>query len=94
MKKIYILSYADSLGTRTEVKECINNIDIIETWRYDMPNSFYLISEHNSKDIGKAIREKINKGRFLISEIGENYYGWLPDESWHLIKYKSHKSSD
>lgn len=88
-----MLIYSDSLGTREEVKECLNDIPEVWTWRYDMPNSFYVISNYESDQIANAIHKKMGKGRFLVTEITSNKSGWLPPESWHLINKKEHKNN-
>jgi len=92
MRKAYLLVYANSLGTRNEVKDCVDNLPEILTWRYDMPNCFYLISEYDAQDISNAIRSYLgNKGRFLISEVTDNKQGWLPSKTWYLLNNKKHK---
>lgn len=92
MKKAYLLVYSPTLGSREQIKECINSLQEIITWRYDMPNSFYLISGHEAKDLSDAVRSYFNnKGRFLITEISDNRQGWLPEKTWHLIRNKEAK---
>ena len=44
MKIAYLLIYNDEVGTREEIKDILNRMQMIETWRYDMPNMFYIIS--------------------------------------------------
>ena len=90
MRKAYLLVYSDSLGTREQVKNCINEIGLIIHWRYDMPNSFYLISENTAQQISDKIIGKMGWGkRFLITEITSNKQGILPRETWDLINKKS-----
>lgn len=92
MKKAYLFAYANSLGDRDTVKNVLNNLRVVEKWRYDMPNSFYLVSEYSAKQIAQEIRGLVNdKGRFIVSEISENSYGWLTDGSWHLIQNHEYK---
>lgn len=55
MRKAYLLVYADS-GTRGQVKTCVDSLPEIETWRYDMPHCFYLISEYDADDIASHKR--------------------------------------
>lgn len=89
MKKAYLLIYSDSLGTREEVKDCLNSIGHIIHWRHDMPNSFYLISESTAQVLSESIVRKLGKKRFLITEISTNKQGMLPRETWDLINKKS-----
>lgn len=92
MRKAYLLVYADSLGTRDQVKTCVDSLPEIATWRYDMPHCFYLISEYDADDIAGAIREYFgNKGRFIVAEVTDNKQGWLPSKTWHLLNNKYHK---
>ena len=89
MNKALLLVYANNLGTREEVKGVIDDMPEIKIWRFDMPNSFYLISPETPSALSKKLREKLPNGRFLISEISENVQGFLPKQSWHLIQNKS-----
>ncbi len=91
MKKAYLLVYNDSVGTREEIRNYIDEIDEVHTWRYDLPNMFYLISTYSAEEISIKIREKATKGRFIISEVTENSYGWLRTDAWYLIQNKEHK---
>lgn len=94
MRKAYILVYSDNLGSRAQVKECIDNISEVITWRYDMPNSFYLISENSADEIARAIHEYTGKTKFLVSEITSNKQGWLSKDTWYLINNKKHRPKD
>ena len=91
MRKSYMLIYSDSLGSRDEVKDCLNSLSEVLTWRYDMPNSFYIVSDYTANQIAKSIQDSIGNGRFLVTEISSNKQGWLPPESWYLINEKKHK---
>ena len=92
MKKTYMLVYSSDLGDREKAKSILNGLHMIEKWRYDLPNCFYLVSEYSAMEIAKEIRSRSNEnGRFIISEIPSNSYGWLSDGSWHLIQYQEYK---
>jgi hypothetical protein len=93
MKKVFLLAYSDSLGTREEVKQCLNSLDEVDKWRSDLPHAFYLTSEEDASTLAQLIREKMGKGRFIISEI-TGYHGWLTPESWYLIKNKKYKPKE
>ncbi len=88
MKKVYLLAYSDALGTREQVKDALNSMSIIETWRYDIPNMFYLVSESAASDISDAIYTALGSGRFVISEIGANYSGRGVKDTWYFIRNK------
>lgn len=88
MKKVYLLVYSDSLGNREQVKGILNNIPQVEKWRFDMPNSFYIISEIGADDLVNLIHEAImpRTCRFLITELSSsNHQGYLPEDSWTFI---------
>jgi hypothetical protein len=91
MRKAYLFVYADKFGTREEVTKCVDNISEVITWRYDMPNSFYLISEHTADQLAHAIHDYTGKTSFIVSEITSNKQGWLSPDTWYLINNKHHK---
>jgi hypothetical protein len=90
MKKAYLLVYSDTLGTREEVKACIDAIPEIVDWRFDLPQAFYLISEQTASNLSNLITQKMGKnGRFIIVEVANNFSGWLPKATWHLLQNKT-----
>lgn len=92
MRKAYLFVYSDQLGTRDEVKSILDRISHVITWRYELPNSFYLISEADAGTLSKEIRRLAeNTGRFIVAETSDNKQGWLTEESWYLLNYKQHK---
>lgn len=84
--KSYILVYNDDIGSLEEVRDFIDKESEIETWRVDLPNTFYLISSLSANDLAQ-IFHKLSKrqGRFIISEISTNKQGWLPERTWKFI---------
>ena len=89
MRKAYVLIYSDATGGRETIRAWANQEPMLLHWRYDMPHSFYLISEHDASDLAKSLRNFTgNRGRFLIVEAGENRQGWLPKETWYLLNNK------
>jgi hypothetical protein len=95
MRVAYILVHSDDCGTREEVKGYINLINEIIFWRYDISNCFYIISDSSSEILANKFRSlSNNKGRFIISEITGNSYGWLTENSWYLINNKQLKKEE
>lgn len=86
----YLLVYANSLGSREEVKNALNTMGGVRGWRFDMPNSFYIRSEKTAEELGRLLRvARGDKGRFIITELVEaEHYGWLPADTWKFIKNK------
>jgi hypothetical protein len=91
MRRAYILAYSDSLGNRDTIKNCLSKIPEVVTWRFDMPYSFYIISDHSAVEIARSIRSNLKNGRFLITEITDNKQGWLPNETWYFVNNKKRK---
>ena len=92
MRKAYLLVHSETLGSRDQVKAVLNRLPEVLTWRYDLPHSFYILSETDAGTLARRIREESgNKGRFIVTEIASNKYGWLTPESWYLINQKRTK---
>lgn len=90
MRKLYLLCHN---GKRDEVQSLIDSSDYVLTWRYDMPNMFYLVSEHSAGEIGSDIKKRrTSEFRFLVIEGNtDNKQGWLPERTWYLLNNKKHK---
>ena len=65
MRKAYLLVYSNSLGTREKVKNVLDKSSKVIHWRYDLPNSFYIISENTATQISDTLREKLVKENIL-----------------------------
>jgi hypothetical protein len=89
MRKAYLLVYNDEVGTREQVRTYIDSLAQVINWRIELPNSMYLISESSAEDLATLFRKfTLDKGRFLITELGPNRQGWLPPDSWTLFNEK------
>jgi hypothetical protein len=86
--KCYLLSYANSLGSREEVKTALNTMGGVTSWRFDMPNAFYVRSEKSAGELARLLRAaRGNRGRFFFTElVAGQYLGWLPPDTWKFIK--------
>jgi hypothetical protein len=93
MRRVCMLVYSETLGSRAQVKAALNTIPEVLTWRYDLPNAFYFVTEHEPSRVSEALRTACGgKGRFLLTELVDGqYWGWLPAESWYFIKNKKVK---
>lgn len=83
--KNYILLFNNLFGTRLEAIEIVKKIPAIQHWRSDMPYVIYLKSESSAQELCDAIREKRDKGRFLVCEVGKNRQGYLTKDSWRFL---------
>ena len=95
MNKSYLFVYNNTVGTQEEVKNILNRMSLIWTWRYDMPNVFYIVSSASANEIAKQF-ESINgtKGRFIVLEFTGNSQGRLTGASWFLLENKYHEKED
>ena len=92
MRRAYLLAYDDELGTRDRVKTHLDSMDEVITWRYDMPHSFYIITESSADHLARRLRELAGeKGKFVFTEFTGNEQGWLTGDSWYLINNKKHQ---
>ena len=95
MKLAYLLIYSDLMGTREQVKTFLDRRPEISHWRYDLPNTFYLVSELSARNLYDIVQEFNQKrGRFLICEVGSNKEGWIPKETWALLNEKKYLLKD
>ncbi len=89
MRKSYLFIYDDKVGSREDVKKYLDSLSQIINWRYDLPNSFYLVSELSAEEIADLILEYTKeKGRFLVTELASNKQGWLTNISWAMVNKK------
>jgi hypothetical protein len=92
MKKVYLMVYGDTTGTRETIKTWANESALVLTWRIDMPHSIYLVSESTASELSADLAKKTNNSRrFLIVEISDNRQGWLPTDTWYFLKNKAVK---
>ena len=88
-ERVYLLVYSNTaLGTREQVKTCLEQLPQVLRWRTDLPNSFYLISQADkANEIVDALAACMGKrGRFILAELGPNVQGWLVPETWSFLK--------
>lgn len=89
MTNLYIIIYSDNDGMmRPVVKQWLATTDLVKTWRYDLPNSVYVTSEASAKAVAKDFRSSVGAIRCLVVEVGPNYGGWLPKDTWFLFRNK------
>ena len=95
MRKCFIVVHSPQVSSHEQMKAVLNAIPEVKTWRTDIPNCFYVVSESNATTLANQIRSKTGtKGRFIVSEIPDDRYGWLTSESWYFIKNKRVKPAD
>jgi hypothetical protein len=90
MKKIYLLIYSSALGTRDQVKALLDEMPEVISWRYEIPYSFFIISERTKKEIGLVLHERAHdpkQARILVVDITNDtsIYGWISRDTWNYI---------
>ncbi len=94
MRRVYLLIYTGGLAIRIKIKLWADNSPLVKTWRTDLPNTYYLVSESTAAELAADIERSIRKmGRYLILEASDNRQGRLPTESWYLMRHKRKKPS-
>ena len=49
----------------------------------------FLKHEGAATTLSRELHERLGpRGRFLITEVTDNTYGWLPKDTWYLLKNK------
>ena len=93
--KVFILVYTDTLGTREEIQKFLDSRQEILSWRAELPNCFYLISESDTPYLSGLIRG-FDRGNasFLVMEMHTNRQGWLDPESWKFFRGDYKKKFD
>lgn len=95
MRKAYVFLYSDGTGGREAIRAWVNQDSDVLHWRYDMPHSFYIISEKTAAELSESfLNFNGRKGRFLIVEVSDNRQGILPKDTWHLLRHKVRKPKD
>ena len=89
MKRAYLFIYSNAMGSREEVKKFLDSRSEISHWRYDLPNTFYIVSELTAEKLYEIVQGFNGKrGHFLICEVASNKQGWLPKKTWTLLNEK------
>src|SRR5438270_9314567 len=86
--KHYLLVYGKDLGKREEIKACLESLPQVNSWRFEMPNSFFIRSELDAKELGDVIQacRNVENPRYFLVEIPpqdpKRSWGWLVADSW------------
>jgi hypothetical protein len=95
-KRAYLLAFSPSVGTQAEISAALKQLlgSLVIHWRYDMPAAYYIISTARAAELARGLRQILgDKGRFIVTEITDNSFGWLTRESWQLIRTKTRPAS-
>lgn len=92
MRKAYLIVFNTSFAERKAVTDVLDVCRTVITWRYDLSNAIYIISEYSADAIAKELETHLGTGgRYIVLEYTENSQGRLTQESWNLLNNKYHK---
>jgi hypothetical protein len=96
--KLFLLVYGRELGTRPQIKACLNILPQVKSWRSELPNSFFIKSEISAKELANTLQTclGVEKPKFFIVEIpphtdADRSWGWLVHDSWVFLGRKADK---
>lgn len=84
MKK-YLLVYADNLADRQKLVDVLTSMSEVKHWRYDMPNSFYILSDASPEDLLKRIRALCGGSGRCVLVAMNTFFGFLPQRTWDFL---------
>ena len=91
--KSYLFAFGDKLGSQEQVEDILDNVEIVDDWRSDFPNVYYIRSDAQAEDLAihvkrlaeKRVGKRAAKARYIIVEITENSNGYLDGDCWQFI---------
>lgn len=92
MSKAYVLVFNENFSTRENLVEVLNKCKSVITWRYDLSNAIYIISDKEAYEISAEI-EVLNppgSSLYMLLEYNGNAQGRTSEETWHLLNNKFH----
>lgn len=92
MRKAYLFIYDNNVGTREKLQDIFNQMGKVLTWRFDIPNCFYIVSEHSAQQLYEEFvsMNGIN-GRFMFIEATTNRQGQMLADTWFFLTNKKVK---
>lgn len=88
--KSFIFVFNGNTEKRDKLVEILEQSSLIKYWRYDTSSCFYLLSNNTAKEISNDIKNLYPSiGRHIISELGNDYWGELTGESWHILETRT-----
>ena len=91
MRKAYLIIYNTSFADQKKITDTLDICRTVITWRYDLTNAIYIISENSANEIASELETHLgSEGRYIVMEYSENSQGRLTGESWHLLQKKYH----
>ena len=89
MSRAYLLLYVGENLTTNDVKDWADQSPIVSYWRYDMPNSIYLLSESNVAELSADFRRVLGlRGPYIVVEVGSQVAGAMLPQTWAILHDK------
>jgi hypothetical protein len=84
---VYLFAYSNGFGLREDISHFLSSCSLVQNWRFDMPNCYYIASDNSAQEIAKAIQDEFPNKRFLVTQmLADKYQGWLPRSTWNFIR--------
>ena len=91
MRRAYLFVYNPKVGSREAVKDVLDGMQCVHTWRFDIPNCFYVVSDYSAQELfDEFVRHNGSEGRFMFIEASTNRQGMMLRDTWHLLGHKEH----
>ncbi len=93
MNKSYLLVFNSNVGNREDLVTIRDQCETVITWRYDMTNAIYLVSQNSAFEICEEL-ERLNPpgdSRYMVLEYNGNAQGRTSEDTWFLLNNKYHK---
>lgn len=71
---------------RDQIIKSLEADDKISTWFYSIPNTFFVKTNLNSKEMSFYIREKFGIQVHFITQIENDYFGRMNEDQWKNFK--------
>jgi hypothetical protein len=98
--KTYLIVYSGDISAKHCIKSWADSSPLVISWRYDMPNSMYLLSASDAGALAQNLEaslpsiakrsglrgDRMIPDRFLITEIASNHHGLLPAGTWNFFE--------
>lgn len=92
MRTAYLFIYDNNVGSRETIRGIIDSMLRVYTWRFDIPHSFYIISDYSAQDLyDEFVSKNGTKGRFMFVEASSNRQGQMLPDTWFLLTNNRHK---
>ena len=90
MKKAFLLVYNHAV-TREEVTDWADDCSLVESWRNELPNCIFLVSESNTGQLSADFDRRFpaDSVRYIVQQFSTRSEGMLTAAGWHFLNEKS-----